>query len=240
VDVDKLIKETAKCRGRFEGLAPVYKNDGAIDDLLEWTLNFPEIRTTIEKATSASLEATAEAGVDTGPIVSFFLKLKATFKGSARHDEAIRTVAAEDQRLNAIAFGEAVLEGKGLVTTDPSATVKEYFRFRDTLSAFAPGQEDKLMATLGSDMGRTVADRWKTDAAQFRDTPQFVYATATPRPIAAVLILPPNEDKRISGSSNAMYPPYGKRVFFGRFGAEENGVRFVNTMYYVADGEDFP
>jgi hypothetical protein len=89
---------------------------------------------------------------------------------------------------------------------------------------------------LGKDLGTTVAKRWKTDAALFHDTPQFAYATRDPQPMAAILMVPPNEDKRIWGNTDAMYPSGQNRVCFGRFGAVQNGVRFVSTMYYVADG----
>ena len=237
MDVPSLIREAARCRGRYEGLVPMYRNDGAIDDLFQWTLNFAELRSSVEQATTTTIEAAAEAAVDTGPIISLFVKLKAGLKGSASVADTVKTVATEDNRLNLLAVAEAVLERRGELATDPALVEpRPYFRYRDTFSCFAPGQEAELLAALGAELGGPVVDRWRTDAQLFGDTPQFVYATREPQPIAAILMAPPNEDKRIAGSSSACYPSFDSRVYFGRFGGVQKGVRFVNVMYYVADG----
>lgn len=237
VDVHELIKEAGRCRGRYEGLTPVYRNDAAIDDLFQWTMNFADLKTSVENASSRAIKASADVGVDTGPIISMFLKLKAGLQASASNARVVKTVASEDNRLNLLAVAEAVLNRQSAVTTDPARRdPPEYFRFQDAFKAFPFGAEDELLAELGNEVGQPIVKRWKTGSRLFHDAPQFVYASREPQPLAAVLMVPPNEDKQVWGNSNAMYPSGQNRVFFGRFGAVQDGVRFVNTMYYVADG----
>jgi hypothetical protein len=215
----------------------VYRNDAAIDDLFQWTMDFADLKTSVEQASTQQIEASAEVAVDTGPIISMFLKLKAGLRGSASIADVVKTVASQDNRLNLLAVAEAVLDRKGAVTDDPARPdPPEFFRFQDAFDAFPVGAEGKLLAELGNEVGQPIVERWKTDSRLFHDTPQFAYATRQPQPLAAVLMVPPNKDKQIWGNTNAMYPSGQNRVFFGRFGAVQNGVQFVNTMYYVADG----
>jgi hypothetical protein len=149
----------------------------------------------------------------------------------------VRTVAIEDNRLDLLAVAEAILEREGKVTYDPAQVeTSEYFHFQDAFEVFPPGAEDELLALVGEQLGKAIVKRWKSDSSLLPGTPQFVYAAGQPQPMAAVLIAPPNPEKGIRGSSNAAYPSGQNRVLFGRFGAVQDGVRFINTMYYVADG----
>jgi hypothetical protein len=49
-------------------------------------MDFANLKTNVEKARTKAIEGSAEAGVDTGPLISMFLKLKAQPKDVGQRD----------------------------------------------------------------------------------------------------------------------------------------------------------
>lgn len=243
-NISELLDEVDKSPiAHFATAKTQYRNDAKVNDLFAWTLRgVTEIVEMAKESDEAKIKGAAEAGISTG-IIEFFLKLKANVSASVMAgDEFTTIVRREIQGPWKMVLAETVLQSENLVADEVHGEfgyAKPYVRIRDVFTPFPPKPDDvlklELIDLLGQMAAETIIERKQEDERGHPDTPQFVYATNEPFPMASLLFAPPQPELGIDGDSWACYPvgPGWNRIYFGTLAAPYKGVTFVDLFYVV-------
>lgn len=235
--VPRLLKKLDACPiAKHAAIRTLYLNSRKVDKLFEDM--FRGIYEIIDATTAtedAALEAAGEVGVSSG-ITRFFINLKVNLASRIRRGEKRESIIrSEITGLWRMALCELVLEDRGLVGHQAEDVQKPFLMLTDALRPVPPEVKSESLADfLESATADTIMNRLEIDKNSHQGAAQFVYAAGNPNPIAAVLLVPPNPDYGVDGTSDACYPggPAWSRILFGAPSPWE-GVTFIDPYYLI-------